>query len=152
VAGGRRVTTDPYFEAAIEEAREGFAEGGLPIGSVIVIDGEIIGRGRNQRVQRNSAILHAEMDALENAGRRPKSDYARATLYTTLAPCHMCAGAVLRSGIPKVVVGENSTIVGAEAYLAEMGVEVVILGDPECIDLMARFVALEPALWDEDKM
>jgi cytosine deaminase len=146
------MTDDPFLAAAIAEARQGFAEGGLPIGSVLVVDGEILGRGHNQRVQRNSAIFHAEIDALENAGRLPKSVYKRATLYTTLAPCHMCAGAVLRSEIPKVVVGENATIKGAEDHLTAMGVEVVMLRSQECIDLMAAFIARDPALWDEDRM
>ena len=136
--------------AAIAEARKGAAEGGIPIGSVLVIDGEIVGRGRNRRVQRGSSVLHAEMDCLENAGRLRAADYVRATLYSTLSPCDMCSGAVLLYGIPRVVVGENRTFAGPEAYLRSRGVQVEVLGDAECEALMAEFIAEHPALWNED--
>jgi cytosine deaminase len=141
---------DPFIEAAIEEARLGLAEGGIPIGSVIVHQGRIIGRGHNRRVQRGSAILHAEMDALENAGRQPASVYREAVLYTTLSPCAMCSGAILLYGIPKVVIGENRTFVGEEALLRSRGVQVEILQEPVCIDLMRNFIAGNPVLWNED--
>ena len=143
-------TPDPFFAEAVAEARKGRAEGGIPIGSVLVVDGQVVGRGHNQRVQRNSAVFHAEIDALENAGRLAHSAYRRATLYTTLTPCYMCAGAAVRSGIPKVVVGENVTLTGAEDWLPTMGVEVVMLRSQECIDLMAEFAATFPDIWDED--
>ena len=139
-----------FFAEAVAEARKGRASGGIPIGSVLVVDGEIIGRGHNQRVQRNSAVFHAEIDALENAGRLPHSVYERATLYTTLTPCYMCAGAVVRSRIPRIVIGENRTVQGAEDWLPSMGVEVVIIDSSECVELMADFIAAEPELWDED--
>jgi creatinine deaminase len=141
---------DPFIEAAIEEARIGLAEGGIPIGSVIVHQGHIIGRGHNRRVQRGSAILHAEMDALENAGRQPASVYREAVLYTTLSPCAMCSGAILLYGIPKVVIGENRTFVGEEALLRSRGVQVEVLQEPVCIDLMRNFIAGNPGLWNED--
>ena len=145
------MSNDPrYLEAAIEEARAGLAEGGIPIGSVLVIDDEIIGRGHNRRVQNGSVVLHAEMDALENAGRRPGADYRRATLYSTLSPCEMCSGAVLLYGIPQVVVGENQTFRGPEQYVRSRGVEVTVLDDATCIDLMRRFIDAHPDLWDED--
>jgi cytosine/creatinine deaminase len=139
-----------FLAEAVAEARKGRAEGGIPIGSVLVVDGEIVGRGHNQRVQRNSAVFHAEIDALENAGRLSHAVYERSTLYTTLTPCYMCAGAVVRARIPRIVVGENRTVQGAEDWLPTMGVEVVILESAECIDLMAEFIAAEPELWDED--
>ncbi|MDZ7596422.1 MAG: nucleoside deaminase [Thiobacillus sp.] len=141
---------DPFIEAAIEEARIGLAEGGIPIGSVIVHQGRIIGRGHNRRVQRGSAILHAEMDALENAGRQPASVYREAVLYTTLSPCAMCSGAILLYGIPKVVIGENQTFAGEEALLRSRGVQVEVLREPVCIDLMRNFIAGNPGLWNED--
>lgn len=141
---------DHFLEAAIAEARLGLAEGGIPIGSVLVIDGEIVGRGHNRRVQQGSAILHAEMDCLENAGRLTAADYRRATLYSTLSPCDMCSGAVLLYGIRRVVVGENRTFQGPEAYLRQRGVELVIVDDAECRTLMEAFIAAQPQLWNED--
>jgi len=141
---------DPFLEAALEEARIGQAEGGIPIGSVIVHQGRIIGRGHNRRVQRSSAILHAEMDALENAGRQPASVYREAVLYTTLSPCAMCSGAILLYGIPKVVVGENRTFTGEEVLLRSRGVQVEVLQEPACIELMRSFIAGRPGLWNED--
>jgi cytosine deaminase len=142
--------TDPGFAAALDEAIKGLEEGGIPIGSAVVIDGEIVGRGRNRRVQRGSAILHGEMDALENAGRLPASAYRRATIYTTLSPCDMCTGAILLFGIPRVVIGENRTFLGAEDLLRRRGVEVVVLDDQRCVDLMTRFITDNPDLWNED--
>jgi len=139
-----------FLEVAVEEARKGQAAGGIPIGSVLVIDGEIIGRGHNQRVQRGSTVLHAEMDCLENAGRLPAETYARSVLYSTLSPCDMCSGAVLLYGIPRVVVGENRTFAGPEAYVRSRGVEVVVLDDPNCITMMEAFIAANPELWHED--
>lgn len=139
-----------FLEAAIEEARRGRDEGGIPIGSVLVIDGEIVGRGHNRRVQQGSVVLHAEMDALENAGRRPAADYARATLYSTLSPCDMCSGAALLYGIRRVVVGEHRTFVGPEDHLSARGVEVVVVDDSRCVDLMTGFIDAEPHLWNED--
>jgi creatinine deaminase len=141
---------DKFMDAAIEEARKGLAEGGIPIGSVLVIDGEIVGRGHNRRVQKGSAILHAEMDALENAGRLTAKDYQRATLYSTLSPCDMCSGTALLYKIPKVVIGENRTFQGPEEYVRSRGVELVILDDAECIRLMEDFIAARPELWNED--
>lgn len=141
---------DEYLEAAVEEAKKGLAEGGIPIGSVLVIDGKIVGRGHNRRVQKGSAILHAEMDCLENAGRLTAADYRRATLYSTLSPCDMCSGAVLLYGIPRVVIGENRTFRGPEDYVTSRGVEVVVLNDPECRQLMETFVKNSPELWNED--
>ncbi len=138
------------MQAALEEARSGLAEGGIPIGSVIVHAGRIIGRGHNRRVQRGSAILHAEMDALENAGRQPASLYREAVLYTTLSPCAMCSGAILLYGIPRVIVGENRTFMGEEALLRSRGVEVEVLQEAACIELMRGFIAAKPALWNED--
>jgi len=138
------------MEAAIEEAMQGFTEGGIPIGSVLVHDGHILGRGHNRRVQKGSAILHGEMDALEAAGRQPASVYRQCTLYTTLSPCAMCSGAILLYGIPRVVVGENRTFRGAEDLLREHGVIVEVLDDPTCVDMMSRFIAEQPALWNED--
>jgi cytosine deaminase len=141
---------DPFMQAAIDEAKAGLAEGGIPIGSVIVHQGRIIGRGHNRRVQRGSAILHAEMDALENAGRQPAAVYRDAVLYTTLSPCAMCSGAILLYGIPTVVVGENQTLLGEEALLRGRGVSVEVMQDPECIALMREFIAQHPRLWNED--
>jgi len=141
---------DKFMKAALEEARTGASEGGIPIGSVLVIDNKIVGRGHNKRVQRGSAILHAEMDCLETAGRLTAADYSRATLYSTLSPCDMCSGAVLLYGIPKVVVGENRTFSGPEAYLQSRGVEVDVIDDKECRQLMEDFINTCPELWNED--
>lgn len=141
---------DPFMAAAVEEARRGRAEGGIPIGSVLVLDGRIIGRGRNRRVQDGSVIHHAEMNCLENAGRLPAAVYRRCVLYTTLSPCPMCGGAVLLYGIPKVVIGENRTFQGAEAHLRAHCVALDIRQDPDCIHLMNEFIAAEPNLWNED--
>jgi cytosine deaminase len=141
---------DRFLQAAIEEAELGLAEGGIPIGSVLVIDGAIAGRGHNRRVQKSSAILHAEMDCLENAGRLTARDYARATLYSTLSPCDMCSGTALLYRIPRVVVGENQTFQGPEAYVRSRGVELTIVNDARCIELMRRFIAARPELWNED--
>lgn len=141
---------DQYLEAAIEEAEKGMAAGGIPIGSVLVIDGKIVGRGHNQRVQKGSSVLHAEMDCLENAGRIKAADYQRATLYSTLSPCDMCSGAVLLYGIPTVVIGENNTFCGPEDYLRSRGVDVVIADDPKCRQLMQTFIKNNPELWNED--
>jgi creatinine deaminase len=141
---------DPFMQAAIEEAKKGLAEGGIPIGAVLVIDDKIVGRGHNRRVQKGSAVLHAEMDCLENAGRLKAADYQRATLYSTLSPCDMCSGAVLLYKIPGVVIGENVTFQGPEDYLRQRGVELVILDDAECIRLMHDFIRDNPHLWNED--
>lgn len=141
---------DPFLQAAIDEARAGLAEGGIPIGSVIVHQGRVIGRGHNRRVQRGSAILHGEMDAFENAGRQPASVYRDCTLYTTLSPCSMCTGAILLYGIPKVVIGENQTFMGEEELLRSRGVQVEVLQDETCIRLMRDFIAAKPQLWNED--
>jgi cytosine deaminase len=141
---------DAFLQAALDEARTGLADGGIPIGSVLVIDGEIVGRGHNQRVQRGSAILHAEMDCLENAGRLQAADYRRAVLYSTLSPCDMCSGAILLYGILKVVVGENRTFQGPEDHLRSRGVEIRIVDDPTCGQLMEDFIAARPELWNED--
>jgi cytosine/creatinine deaminase len=141
---------DPFLEAAIEEARQGAREGGIPIGSVLVVGNQIVARGHNRRVQRGSAVLHAEMDCLENAGRLRAAEYARSVLYSTLSPCDMCSGAVLLYGIRRVVVGENTTFTGPEAYVRSRGVDVVVVGDPTCIALMREFIAARPELWDED--
>jgi cytosine/creatinine deaminase len=138
------------LDAAIDEARTGRSEGGIPIGSALMIDGEVVGRGHNRRVQQGSVVLHAEMDCLENAGRLPASAYARSTLYTTLSPCDMCTGAALLYGIPRIVVGEHETFLGGEAHLASRGVEVVVTDDETCIEMMREFIATEPALWNED--
>jgi len=140
----------PFFQAAIDEARLGLAEGGVPIGSVLVIDGTIVGRGHNQRVQRGSVVLHAEMAALEDAGRLTAADYRRATLYSTLSPCPMCTGAVLLYGIPRVVVGEDRTFQGPAELLRDEGVVVEVIDDPECVELMTTFIAEHPELWNED--
>lgn len=141
---------DPFMQAAIEEARQGLAEGGIPIGSVLVHDGRIIGRGHNRRVQQGSAIRHGEMDAFENAGRQPARVYREAVLYTTLSPCAMCSGAILLYGIPRVVIGENRTFMGEEALLRERGVQLDVLQDAECVRLMEDFIAARPELWNED--
>lgn len=138
------------MQAAIDEARRGLAEGGIPIGSVIVHQGRIIGRGHNRRVQRDSAILHGEMDAFENAGRQPAQVYRESVLYTTLSPCAMCSGAILLYGIPRVVVGENRTFIGEEALLRARGVTVEVLQDETCIVLMQEFISAQPQLWNED--
>ncbi len=138
------------LETAIEEAQVGLAAGGIPIGSAIVVDGQIVGRGHNQRIQRGSATLHGEMDALENAGRLPAAAYRRSTIYTTLSPCDMCSGAILLYGIPKVVIGENVTFMGAEDHLRSRGVEVEVMNDQRCIDLMTAFIDTHPDLWNED--
>ncbi|MCH7846305.1 MAG: nucleoside deaminase [Acidobacteria bacterium] len=142
--------SDPFLDAAIEEAEQGLAEGGIPIGSVLVVDAEIVGRGHNQRIQRSSAVLHAEMDCLENAGRLSASEYRRAIIYTTLSPCDMCTGAILLYGIPRVVVGENQTFLGGEALLSARNVEVEVLDDQRCVDLMTAFIAARPEVWNED--
>ena len=141
---------DKYLEAAIEEARKGMDAGGIPIGSVLVIDGQIVGRGHNQRVQKGSTVLHAEMDCLENAGRISASDYHRATLYSTLSPCDMCSGAILLYGILKVVIGENRSFCGPEDYVRSRGVEVVVVDNQECRQLMESFIKNNPELWNED--
>src|SRR5690606_33633389 len=141
---------DPFMTAAIAEAEAGLSEGGIPIGSVLVHQGKIIGRGHNRRVQRGSAILHGEMDALENAGRLPASVYADSVLYTTLSPCAMCSGAILLYGIPRVVVGENRTFLGEEELLRSRGVTVEVLQDERCIELMRQFIEKNPELWNED--
>ena len=142
--------TDQFMQAAIDEAKLGLETGGIPIGSVLVHQGKIIGRGHNRRVQDGSAILHGEMSALENAGRQPASIYKESVIYTTLSPCSMCSGAIMLYGIPKVVVGENQTFMGDEALLKERGVQVVVLQDQTCIELMNHFVAAQPRLWNED--
>jgi cytosine deaminase len=141
---------DKFLEAAIEEARQGLAEGGIPIGSALVIDGRIVGRGHNRRVQKGSAILHAEMDCLENAGRLKAADYQRATLYSTLSPCDMCSGATLLYGIPRVVIGENRTFRGPEEYLRSRGIDLTVVDNEECVRLMREFIAASPELWNED--
>lgn len=141
---------DPFLDAAIAEARTGLEAGGIPIGSVLVLDGKIVGRGHNQRVQKGSTVLHAEMDCLENAGRLTAADYARSTLYSTLSPCDMCSGAILLYKIPRVVVGENRTFRGPERHLRSRGVEVEIVDDADCVQLMADFIRDNPELWNED--
>ncbi|WP_342622540.1 nucleoside deaminase [Pseudomonas alkylphenolica] len=142
--------TDEFMQAAIDEARQGLEEGGIPIGSVLVHKGKIIGRGHNRRVQSGSAILHGEMDALENAGRQPAAVYADSTLYTTLSPCAMCSGAILLYGIKRVIVGENQTFLGEEELLKSRGVSLKVLHDHSCINMMKEFIAAKPELWDED--
>ncbi|MBZ5677288.1 MAG: nucleoside deaminase [Acidobacteriia bacterium] len=141
---------DDFLQAALEEARKGLSKGGIPIGSVLVIDGKIVGRGHNQRVQQGSVIRHAEMDCLENAGRLPPSDYRRATLYSTLSPCDMCSGAVLLYKIPHVVIGENRTFRGPEDHVRARGVNVQVLNNVDCMQLMERFIREHPTLWNED--
>lgn len=144
------MAADPFLLAAIEEAQHGLNEGGIPIGSVLVCDGRIIGRGHNRRVQNASAILHAEMDCLENAGRLPAAVYRRSTIYTTLSPCPMCSGAIVLYKIPRVIVGENQTFVGAEDYLRSQGIEIEVVQDATCIATIQRFIAENPAVWNED--
>jgi cytosine deaminase len=141
---------DPFLKAAIEEAKSGLAEGGIPIGSVLVIDGKIVGRGHNRRAQRQSAILHAEMDCIENAGRLTARDYQRSALYSTLSPCDMCSGTALLYKIPRIVIGENKTFQGPEDYVRSRGVRLEIVQDPECIRLMEEFIKARPDLWNED--
>ena len=141
---------DKFMQAAIDEARQGLAEGGIPIGSVLVIDGDIVGRGHNQRVQKGSCVLHAEMDCMENAGRLKAADYRRATLYSTLSPCDMCSGTALLYDIPKIVIGENRTFQGPEDYMRSRGVELEIVNSNECYRLMQEFIAEKPELWNED--
>jgi len=141
---------DLFLRKAIEEARLGLSEGGIPIGSVLVIGGQIVGRGHNRRVQKGSAILHAEMDCLENAGRLSPAEYRRATLYSTLSPCDMCSGTALLYRIPRIVIGENRTFRGPEDYVRSRGVELEIVDDPECVRLMQEFIAARPELWNED--
>ncbi|PKM15285.1 MAG: tRNA-specific adenosine deaminase [Gammaproteobacteria bacterium HGW-Gammaproteobacteria-2] len=141
---------DPYLAAAIDEARRGLAEGGIPIGSVLVHQGRIIGRGHNRRVQRGSTVLHGEMDALENAGRLPAQVYRECTLYTTLSPCPMCSGAIALYGIPRVVIGENETFMGEETWLRSRGVDLQLADNAECKALMKSFIEAHPALWNED--
>jgi cytosine/creatinine deaminase len=142
--------SDEFLTAAIAEARQGLEEGGIPIGSVLVIDGRIVGRGHNRRVQRGSPILHAEMDCLENAGRLRAEDYRRSTLYTTLSPCDMCSGTTLLYAIPRVVIGENRTFRGPEDYLRSRGVAIDVIDDPTCFRLMRDFIETHPELWHED--
>jgi cytosine deaminase len=139
-----------YLSVAIEEARQGLSEGGIPIGAALVADGGVLGAGHNRRIQQGSPIRHGETDALENAGRQPASVYRRATMYTTLSPCDMCTGAILLYGIPRVVIGENRTFMGAEDLLRARGVEVVVADDSECVSLMESFIAENPELWNED--
>src|SRR3954470_17456093 len=141
---------DEFLAAAVAEAEAGLAEGGIPIGSVLVHDGKIIGRGHNRRVQKGSAILHGEMDARENSGRQPASVYANSVIYTTLSPCAMCSGAILLYKIPRVVIGENQTFMGEEELLKGRGVAIEVLQDPRCIELMRKFIAERPELWNED--
>ena len=144
------MSADPFLAAAIQEAEQGLREGGIPIGSVIVYQGRIIGRGHNRRVQKGSAVLHGEMDALENAGRQPAAVYRDSTLYTTLSPCAMCSGAILLYGIPRVIIGENKTFVGEEALLISRGVKLEVRQDSACIRLMTEFIRTHPELWNED--
>jgi cytosine deaminase len=144
------MTRDPFLAAAIDEARTGLSEGGIPIGSVLVIDDTIVGRGHNRRVQQSSPILHGEMDCLENAGRLTAAEYRRATIYTTLSPCDMCTGAILLYDIPRVVVGENHTFMGGEDLLRSRGVDVDVVDDGDCVALMESFIATRPELWNED--
>ena len=141
---------DPYLEAAVLEATKGLSEGGIPIGSVLVIDGRIVARGHNRRVQKGSAILHAEMDCLENAGRLKASEYQRSVLYSTLSPCDMCSGTALLYRIPRIVIGENRTFQGPEAYVRSRGVVLEVLDDDECVRLMTEFIRQRPELWNED--
>ena len=141
---------DQFLDAAIDEAGIGLAEGGIPIGSVLVLDGEIVGKGHNRRVQKGSPILHGEMDALEDAGRLVAAEYRRSIIYTTLSPCHMCTGAILLYDIPRVVIGENRTFLGAEDLLRDNGVEVVVVDDQRCVDMMTAFIEARPELWNED--
>ena len=139
-----------YMTVAIEEAKQGLAEGGIPIGAVLVIDDKIVGKGHNQRMQKGSAVLHAEIDCLENAGRLTANEYRKSVLFSTLSPCDMCSGAVLLYGIPKIIVGENRTFQGPEQYVRDRGVDVTILNDLECIEMMEKFIEDNPTLWNED--
>jgi len=141
---------DAFMQVAFEEAQKGYNEGGIPIGSVLVYQGEVLGKGHNKRVQEGSVVLHGEMDALENAGRQPASVYQQCTLYTTLSPCPMCSGTILLYGIPKVVIAENKTFIGEEELLRSRGVEVVVTDDSLCYELMQKFIQEKPALWNED--
>jgi len=141
---------DKFFREAIKQAKKGLSEGGIPIGSVIAHNGEILGKGHNKRVQEGSVILHGEMDAFENAGRQDAKIYKESTIYTTLSPCPMCTGAILLYGIPKVVIGENKTFMGAEETLRSQGIEVIVLNDEECIKMMEDFIQSKPQLWNED--
>jgi cytosine/creatinine deaminase len=141
---------DEFMKIAIEEARRGIQEGGIPIGSVLVHQGKVLGRGHNRRVQQGSVVLHGEMDALENAGRQAASVYRECTIYTTLSPCAMCSGAILLYGIPRVVIGENKTFLGEESLLRSRGVKIEVLQDQTCIDLMREFISANPTLWNED--
>lgn len=141
---------DPFLKAAIEEAELGLKEGGIPIGSVLVIGNKIVGRGHNRRVQKGSAILHAEMDCLENAGRLKAKDYQKATLYSTLSPCDMCSGTALLYKIPRIVIGENKTFQGPESYTRSRGIQLEILQDKRCIEIMEKFIKERPELWNED--
>jgi cytosine/creatinine deaminase len=141
---------DDFLKAAMAEAKQGLQEGGIPIGSVIVHNGKIIGRGHNKRIQNGSVVLHGEMDALENAGRQPASVYKECILYTTLSPCPMCTGAILLYKIPKVVIGENKTFLGAEELLIQHGIEIIVVNDEECISMMENFIKSNPKLWNED--
>jgi cytosine/creatinine deaminase len=144
------VARDPFLEAAIEQARKSLSEGGIPIGSVLVHEGKIIGRGHNCRVQTGSAIDHGEMNCLRNAGRLPASVYRTSTIYSTLSPCPMCSGAIVLYKIPRVVVGENQNFLGAEDYMRSQSVQIEVLQDPQCIQLMSSFIAARPELWNED--
>jgi cytosine deaminase len=141
---------DKFLQAAFEQAQKSYEEGGIPIGSVLVHQGKIIGAGHNQRVQKGSAILHGEMDAIENAGRLPAAVYKECTIYTTLSPCPMCSGTILLYGIPKVVVGENQTFMGAENWLKSNGVEIEVVNSSECVEMMKKFIAEKPQVWNED--
>ena len=141
---------DKFLNEALNEARKGISEGGIPIGSVIVHNGEILGRGHNRRVQQGSTILHGEMDAFENAGRQAAAVYRECTLYTTLSPCAMCSGAILLYGIPRVIIGENTSFMGEEDWLRSRGVDVQVVHDQRCIQLMQSFIAGHPDLWNED--
>lgn len=149
-AAGLTAPDQRFLQVAIEEAAAGLAEGGVPVGAALVVDDDVLGRGRNRRVQWGSVIRHGETDALENAGRHPAEVYRRATMYTTLSPCHMCTGAILLYRIPRVVVGENTSFLGAEDLLREHGVQVVVADSAECRDLMARFITAHPGIWNED--
>src|SRR5688500_19622208 len=149
-AGRARRMSDPHLEAAVEEARLGLAEGGIPVGSVLVLGGQIVGRGHNRRVQRGSAVLPAEMDCLEIVGRLDGAQYRRTVLYSTLSPCDMCSGAALLYGIPRIVIGENRTFRGPEDYVRSRGVVLEVVDDPECVRLMRQFIAARPELWNED--
>jgi cytosine deaminase len=144
------MTTDIFFNEAVKEAEKGLKEGGIPIGSVLVHKGQIIGKGHNKRIQQKSVVLHGEMDALENGGRQPAAVYQNSVLYTTLSPCPMCSGAILLYGIPRVIIGENTTFLGSEDLLRANGVEVVVLNNQQCIDLMQDFITKNPGLWNED--